>query len=675
MDEEIIEDEREIELSSICAIFPELTISPEDPFAASIDLPVSPAKPVAVVFPPLADGAPPTGLPTPPSSGGVDGGNEKAIGVDPRGEAVEEPARDIHHLSHLPPLSLQIKLPEGYPASEPPVLDLSTSPPWLPKDTLLRLQSDGQRLWEELGRNQVIYAYIDHLRQAAEGAFDLFDLGGGEPPFEVAQDMKIALLDFDQKGKRDEFERETFECGVCLDPKKGTVCHKLLLCSHVFCIQCLQDFYNSCITEGDVSSVKCLAPDCGKEGKPATGQADTPKKRKRRRKEDRTLNPSELLQIHLDQDMVKRYVDLKRKAELESDKSTVYCPRKWCQGAARSAKRQKQQVLDSNEDESDEESEVDKASGDGSPSGLPPPSERLAICSDCAYAFCIVCFRGWHGELTICRPQDPEKLSAEEKASEEYMKLHTTPCPTCASPCQKTQGCNHMICFKCNTHFCYLCSAWLNEGNPYQHFNQEKSGCYQRLWELEGGDDGEIGIGYGGGVEQGDNAFIPWDVEEMSDDAEESDDDGDDNSDDSIDEEEMVLFEDPQVQDELGQLLLHVGQFHEQDTPPSPPPEAPVPPAIEAPAGPAPRQRAQAPRPIPPPGLRPEDHPRRPPAFRGNLVRHAQGERVAADRGIRRQGLQRFLEMVENDEEDGWDSEELDDDEGRPDGDWEIPLR
>ncbi|KAH0534021.1 hypothetical protein FGG08_007376 [Glutinoglossum americanum] len=646
MAEDSIEDEREIELSSICAIFPELAISPEDPFTASIVLPVSPVKHLAIIFPPLADGAPPTGLPTPPSSTGVDRNDGRAAEGDVQREGVGEIVRDIHHLSHLPPLSLQIKLPGGYPADEPPILDLSTSPPWLPEETLLRLQDDGKRLWEELGRDQVIFAYIDHLQQAAERAFDLFDSGGDDSTFEVAQDMKIALLDFDRKGKREEFERGTFECG------------------------CLQDFYNSCITEGDVSSVKCLAPDCGREGvKLATEQVDTPKKRKRRKKDDRTLSPSELLQIPLDQDIVKRYVDLKRKAELESDKTTVYCPRKWCQGAARTAKHHKRTGLDPGKDESDEESEEEGTSGNGQPSELPPPSERLAICSDCAYAFCVVCFRGWHGELTICRPSDPGQLSAEEKASEEYMKLHTTPCPTCAAPCQKTQGCNHMICFKCNTHFCYLCSAWLDQANPYQHFNQEKSGCYQRLWELEGGDDGEIGLAYGGGVEQGDNAFIPWDVEEVGDESDESDGDDDDDSDGSIDEEEIVLFEDPHVQGELGQLLLQVGQFHEQD-PPLPPPEAPAPPVVD---GPARMRRAQAPRPVLPPGLRPEDHPRRAPPILGNIVRHAQGDRAGANR-IGRPGLRRFLEMVENDEEDEWDSDELDDDEEHPDGDWEIPL-
>jgi E3 ubiquitin-protein ligase RNF14 len=207
------EEERGIELSSICAIFPELTISPDDPFTASIALPLSPDKPLAVIFPPLTEGALPTALPTPPSSHGFGQGNNEAAGDDARREVAGEALQDIHHLSHLPPLMLQIKLPEGYPANEPPILDLSTFPPWLPKETLFGLRDDGKRLWEELGRDQVIYAYIDHLQQAAERAFDL---NKENQPFEVAQDMKIALLDFDIRGKREEFERETFECGVCL---------------------------------------------------------------------------------------------------------------------------------------------------------------------------------------------------------------------------------------------------------------------------------------------------------------------------------------------------------------------------------------------------------------------------------------------------------------------------
>ena len=48
-----------------------------------------------------------------------------------------------------------------------------------------------------------------------------------------------------------------------------------------------------------------------------------------------------------------------------------------------------------------------------------------------------------------------------------------------------------MKCFQCQSHFCYLCGSWLDHMNPYQHFNKPGTECYQRLWELEEGDEGQ----------------------------------------------------------------------------------------------------------------------------------------------------------------------------------------
>lgn len=79
-------------------------------------------------------------------------------------------------------------------------------------------------------------------------------------------------------------------------------------CGHVFCVQCLQDFYNNAIAEGDLVSVRCLAPNCAKKRE----EARTAKKKHRKSKTQ--LSPSELLQIPLEHDMVARYVKLKHKA-------------------------------------------------------------------------------------------------------------------------------------------------------------------------------------------------------------------------------------------------------------------------------------------------------------------------------------------------------------------------
>lgn len=216
-------------------------------------------------------------------------------------------------------------------------------------------------------------------------------------------------------------------------------------CGHVFCIDCLQDFYNNAIKEGDLASVRCLEPSCAKEREAA--QVSDGKKRK---KAKTSLSPSELLQIPLEAEMVKRYVTLKYKTELESDKNTIYCPRPWCQGAARSKKHKKPEgfQLHEAEDESDEEGETTAA--EPSEPSQPKvkqfkPEDKLAVCEDCRFAFCSRCLQGWHGEFVICTPKrDTEELNEEEKASLDFISLHTTPCPTCSCPAQKTHGCNHM---------------------------------------------------------------------------------------------------------------------------------------------------------------------------------------------------------------------------------------
>lgn len=293
-------------------------------------------------------------------------------------------------------------------------------------------------------------------------------------------------------------------------------------------------------------------------------------------KDDRTLEPSELLQIPLEQEMVQRYIKLERKKRLESDRTTIYCPRQWCQGPARCPnKKSLKQDLGNAEGDNDraEPKEYDRNTNQHL---LPPPAERLAICEDCTFAFCKVCKASWHGEFFVCFPRSKFELTAEERASEDYMKLHTQPCPTCDSRAQKTHGCNHMICFRCNTHFCYLCGAYLDKGNPYGHYNTRENGCYQRLWELEGGDDGDFGHAFAGGREN-----VPGGYDSDSDD-------------------EDVPHDLPQAP-----IALAAARDFEPPAPAHRPPPAAV------------QQNGEP-------------------------------------------GLQRFLQMVENDEEDGWDSDEMD---------------
>lgn len=639
------DDERQTELDCIAAIFPELQIEPE--FCASLDIPVHPTAPVKVVFPAASDGGG-AGPPTPPGS--ATSGEEKEQNAEGDANIVES-----HNLSYLPPIKLRVTLPEGYPEEKPAKFELSTSPEWLSRAYLDELENNAVQMWEEAGRSLVVYGYIDSIQQAAENAFGFAE---GGKTLEVPQDFMISLLDYDIKATQAAFEKGTFDCEVCLDPKKGTVCHRMIDCGHVFCVQCLQDFYNNAIAEGDLVSVRCLAPNCAKKRE----EARTAKKKHRKSKTQ--LSPSELLQIPLEHDMVARYVKLKHKAELESDKNTVYCPRKWCQGAAKSKKHRKPDGFE-DDDSLDEDSDAEE----GKPKKFVAGKDLLAVCEDCGFAFCSRCFSSWHGEFTICLPKKPTgEVTEEEKASMEYMRLHTTPCPTCACPAQKTHGCNHMICFKCNSHFCYLCSAWLSPANPYEHYNTEKTGCYMRLWELEGGDGDDVGIGFAGGARERE-VEIPPEVEEPEEPAAVVNAEAALGG--QIDVPEIV--EPPDVpQQELqreGPLVLRINQL--------PPPPLVAPAVPDPPPAAGVRQRA--------PQRQGQRHPRRhPPGPAGRRPGRPGGNQQPAPRNggrgvahddpnaqeaVDRAWIQMFVQMAMNDEED-----QLDDDE-QDGAAWEIPVR
>lgn len=467
------DDERVEELSSITAIYPELAIDAYNPFAASIHLPVTPSTPLTISFQPAP-------LHSPPDSEGEDGKHTTT--------SVALPAStDGHKLDHLPPLQLHLLLPQGYPAELPPKVTLSTDPAWLPSETLRQLTDEAEKLWEEYGRMQVLFAYIDHLQQAAERAFDLHDTG-----LQLSPALKPKLLEFDARTTKEIFEAQTFDCGICLEPKKGSQCYRLTRCGHVFCRDCLQESYRQYITEGDVVFIRCLDPSCGKDS------------RQTKTKKDYTLHPRELLDMGLQEPTVRRYVEMKRKKLLESDKNTVYCPRSWCQAPARSTKyppipADLRDYPDSESSDDEDESQPANTGPDGikEKRAVETTADRLRICSKCTLAFCRVCYSGWHGDFARCWPRNASELTVEEQASYDYIRMHTSPCPTCSSPTQKTMGCNHMICAQCQTHFCYLCGSWLDGSNPYQHFNRTGTECYQKLWELEEGDEGQ-GAGFAG---------------------------------------------------------------------------------------------------------------------------------------------------------------------------------
>jgi E3 ubiquitin-protein ligase RNF14 len=625
-------DEREEELQAIIAIFPEFIL--QGATSASIDLPVTPSSPLLVRF-----------VPPHNASNDDDNSHENHAHVE----------HDVR-LAHLPSLKVQIDLPEGYPSEQPPSAKVATDHDWLPSTNINELEEKLSALWEEIGRCQTLFNYIDFLQQSIDQSFD-FDQRP-EGCLTLSTTLESQLVEFNKSVTLSTFNEGTFDCGICLEPKKGVSCYKLDGCEHVFCKKCLQDFYNSAIKEGDISTVQCLDPSCGK----ALGGV-------RNRTQKKALHPRELLAMGISEPTARRYVEMKRKKRLESDKNTIYCPRDHCKHPARSSKYPPVPANLADYPDSDSDSEDAKAkSSDASYD----PNDRLAVCENpkCRLAFCRVCYKSWHGPYERCHPRDPTELSAEEKASYDYIAANTSPCPYCNAATSKTMGCNHMRCYQCNTHFCYLCGAWLDADNPYQHFNKPGSPCYQRLWDMEGGDNGEG------------NEFLGarhWEqmAREVAREADEADAR-------ALQQQEDARAGEQIVRGELGFVPVPVVPFDENDPAvlaaaarqaadpgpaglgPGPPPPAPAVAAARRGRGRGNPFRPVAGRDVQ--GAAVRAHERggggirgRPAGFNAQVGRHA--ENALQEHAREEAELQRFVELALRDEEDGWDSDELGDDE------------
>lgn len=69
-----------------------------------------------------------------------------------------------------------------------------------------------------------------------------------------------------------------------------------------------------------------------------------------------------------------------------------------------------------------------------------------------------------------------EELVRELETSK-WVKINAQHCPGCKAIIQKSMGCNHMICLRCATNFCYLCGNAISSTEPYQHLNNKE--CLQ----------------------------------------------------------------------------------------------------------------------------------------------------------------------------------------------------
>lgn len=73
-----------------------------------------------------------------------------------------------------------------------------------------------------------------------------------------------------------------------------------------------------------------------------------------------------------------------------------------------------------------------------------------------------------------------KRRAMEELLSLRLIASDSRLCPRCSVRINRSQGCNHMTCTQCKTHFCYRCGTSLDPKNPYGHFREGACPTFDR---------------------------------------------------------------------------------------------------------------------------------------------------------------------------------------------------
>eukprot|EP00079_Xenopus_tropicalis_P015345 XP_004912890.1 PREDICTED: E3 ubiquitin-protein ligase RNF14 [Xenopus tropicalis] len=404
-----------------------------------------------------------------------------AIRGDSTAAAHTESFEDI--VSFLPPVILNFELPPGYPSTDPPAFTLSCK--WLSPSQLALLCQRLDDLWEEYAGGVVLFAWMQFLKEGTleylkiNSPYEIQVYGFGSQciknnsgisdscsatgPAEAViwdkraiQDVESVaalikcILDFNEAQQKKCFDSKSYMCNICFSEKLGSECTHFKDCQHVYCNACLKDYYTVQIQDGQVQALNCPEPKCSSVATPAQ------------------------VKLLVGEELFSRYDRLLLQSSLDLMADVVYCPRPNCQTPV-----------------------------------MLEPGGTMGICSNCNYAFCTLCKMTYHG-VSACK-LSAEKLMAlrneyleadeagkqfmekrygkrmiqkalEEMESKEWLEENAKSCPRCGTNIQKTEGCNKLTCTGCKQYFCWLCLGVLSRANPYSHYNDPSSACFNQLF-------------------------------------------------------------------------------------------------------------------------------------------------------------------------------------------------
>lgn len=204
-----------------------------------------------------------------------------------------------------------------------------------------------------------------------------------------------------------------FTCMACYDeapPERGS--H--LRCRHDFCHECWSSFLRTKVLQDrNALAARCMMHTCPESITRAT------------------------VATLAEPDVVRKYRAQQLRSFVQDNRDTRWCPGVDCLYAVRV------------------------------PGGC---ASALDVACACGHQFCFRCGIEAHRPAPCEWVRQWDEKNSAESENVTWIRANTKPCPKCAAPIEKNQGCNHMTCRRlaggCGHDFCWLClDPWAQHGS------------------------------------------------------------------------------------------------------------------------------------------------------------------------------------------------------------------
>ncbi|KAL7123625.1 hypothetical protein ACP275_01G117500 [Erythranthe tilingii] len=428
-------------------------------------------------------------------------------------------------VEYLPPIILTCLLPKSYPSNSAPYFTISVQ--WMGSSRISELCLKLDAIWLQNAGHEVIYEWVEWLHSCTLSHFS-FDAEILLGPYGLRQDNKDmraisssvspdidipSLKSYNEEQKHHNFCRNMQQCRICFSEFPGSDFIKLA-CEHFFCEKCLKTFSEIHISEGTVMKLECPEAKC--EG----------------------MIPPGLLKRLLGEEEFEKWESLMLVKTLESMSDVVYCPRcetaciqdetdhaqcsncyySFCTlcwdrrhlGTTCTSPEMKLVLLQKRQTSTLMKGEQRRREQDMINQILSVkeinrfakqcPRCKMAIsrtegcnkmvCENCGQYFCYVCneeISGYeHFRDSKCKLFPTEEIQRWEdrmnnglqvvgQIQEQLITGNAHPCPNCRQQNVKVGNNNHILCWACQNHYCYLCNKTVRRST--QHYGPK--GCKQ----------------------------------------------------------------------------------------------------------------------------------------------------------------------------------------------------